>query len=242
MTKKLKVPTDADMRRAIDKGSVAAVQRIIDAGYDLEERFVTDTTFDRDCVGKTALIWAVDLQRDKIVAQLLQGGADINGRDRVGQTALHFAATQKPSKMLILLIAAGADVHAMQVGMQTPLHYAIDSDRWSHCDMLLDAGADPGFLPVEATRLWKPGYLTPFQSAIDNERFDLVEKFAHVGGSALFKQKILNGRALADLCRTDSMREQLLALRTDVELGGAIGAGAESRAASTPRTMGLRPL
>jgi hypothetical protein len=242
MAPKTQAYTDADMRKAIDRNSLATVKRIIEAGYDFGRPFVTDTTFDRDCVGKNALIWAVKGGKEKIARLLIESGADVNVRDRVGQAALHFAATQVSPTMLNLLIEAGADVHAAHVGMQTPLHYAIESDRVSHSRVLVEAGAEPSFIPEKAKGLYKPGYTTPFQTAVETNNLELVELFAERGGVELFDQKTLAGKAVADLCPTDLALEKFLALRSELVMRAQMGSAVGGESARAGRQLGLRPL
>ena len=234
MITKNKVFTDADMRKAIDKNSLAGVKRILDAGYDMSRQFHTDVMFHRDCVGKPALIWAVLSGRNSIVKLLIERGCNLNDRDRVGQSALHIAATQTSPAMLQLLIDAGADLNAAHVGMQTPLHYAVGADRDANCRLLVEAGAKPDFVPEEARRLFQPKYLTPFQLAVETGNLNVAAMLAE-NDPELFEQQTLDGRNLAQLCSSPEDKQKFLALRSEIAMRARMPAGAVCEGSAGPR-------
>jgi ankyrin repeat protein len=78
----------------------------------------------------------------KIVALLLDAGADLRARDREGKTALHWAAADGSLETLELLISKGAEVDAKDTRFgRTPLHNAAYSSEVKSVATLLDKGA-----------------------------------------------------------------------------------------------------
>ena len=65
-----------------------------------------------------------------LVAQLLNGGAHVNGINVYGATALHVAAYYEHLHVILLLVDSGANVNSIDEDGDTPLHYA----GYGNCD------------------------------------------------------------------------------------------------------------
>ena len=91
---------------------------------------------------KSALQRAVALDREEIVALLLNAGASVNAKDDDGCTALHGAAFWGREEIAKLLIECKADVNATSPSRVTPLHEATRLNKLAVAKLLLAAGAD----------------------------------------------------------------------------------------------------
>ena len=76
------------------------------------------------------------------VADLLDGGADVNEPQSDGATALHWAVHGDFPELAALLIDAGADVSARNRAGVTPLSLAAETGNAAMVERLLNAGAD----------------------------------------------------------------------------------------------------
>jgi ankyrin repeat protein len=91
-------------------------------------------------VSRTLLHEAADKGNDKMVAMLIQAGANVRQADSCGNTALHAASN---AAVALVLIQNGAVVNAINKLQWTPLYAACDKE---HCDVmstLLKNGANP---------------------------------------------------------------------------------------------------
>jgi len=91
---------------------------------------------------QTPIFPAAKTGQDRIVALLLERGADVKRRDSYGSTPLHAAAEGKNAKVVELLIAASADINAHNRRDFTPLHFAAQYDFSEMVLKLLDKGAN----------------------------------------------------------------------------------------------------
>ncbi len=91
--------------------------------------------------GKTALMWAIELEKNQIVEILLKNGANINLKDGLGHTALHSATYAGNIETMKLLIKKGADANTKNYNNETPL-FSIKATP-EILNLLLDAGANP---------------------------------------------------------------------------------------------------
>jgi len=64
---------------------------------------------------------------ERMVALLLDHGADVNAKTNQGDTPLHYASWRFEYDLAELLVAKGADINATDKDGQTPLAYAMDS-------------------------------------------------------------------------------------------------------------------
>lgn len=74
--------------------------------------------------GLTPLAWAIFTGQVEIAEQLIEGGADVNGKNRDGRTPLHEAAFMGQDRIARILLQNGADVEARDDNGQTPLNLA----------------------------------------------------------------------------------------------------------------------
>jgi ankyrin repeat protein len=122
---------------ALEKGDAEAVRKRVldDPGFLL----------DRDYVGNTPLLTAVEFDNLELVTFLLQRGADPNVTVDDGYTCLLTAieSDEKVSiKIVATLITAGADIHFAGINGWTPLHMAAARGHAEKVKLLIAAGAD----------------------------------------------------------------------------------------------------
>lgn len=119
---------------ALNTGEVngPTIHGLLDAGAD--DRV-------RDQNGEPPLHRAVELRDLRLVARLLELGADPNVAGLSGRTAVHLAGWG-PAPVVRELLAAGADVSARTVGGRSPLHSAATGRDLTSLTALLATGAD----------------------------------------------------------------------------------------------------
>lgn len=121
-------------------GNVAAVERLLAAGLDIEQR---------DLQGHTPLMAAVWAAADvptireprltPAVAALLAHGAQPDVRNVLDNTALHMACSRGCAALAGALLAGGAAVCALNERHETPLHRACRCASWVQCGAQLDS-------------------------------------------------------------------------------------------------------
>ena len=125
-------PAGTPLHQAVRQGDVAAVERLLAQGADVNAT---------DEYGRTPLHLADD---PKIAEMLLAKGASLNAPDNTGNTPLHIAAVYGNVEVMKLLIVKGAEVNARApVSGWTPLHSAALQGQLEAAKVLLAAGADP---------------------------------------------------------------------------------------------------
>lgn len=89
-----------------------------------------------------AALWtALSKNQLDTCVELLDKGADVNGRNDRGCTALHMAAKRGLVEMCTLLLDRGASVLARSPKGLGPLHYAVRSGSVEVCEVLTSRGA-----------------------------------------------------------------------------------------------------
>jgi hypothetical protein len=121
---------------AVESGDLATVQRMLDAGADVNMN---------DFRG-TPLQAAISHDRAEIANLLISRGADFNVSDRYGDMPLHLAIKENMRSTVQALLDKGADANAEGALGDTPLHVA----RYRRSDelsaMLEEEGADEELL------------------------------------------------------------------------------------------------
>jgi len=157
---------------AIEKGDYDAVQRLIHAKVNVNDRGNRD---------KSPLHFAAAKGDARIVRLLLDAGADIGARAFVGVTfhggtPLHMAARANHVEIIKLLLQAGTDVNIRSGKNQvdtigyTPLHSACEAGRFEAAECLIQAGADVNMKETETG-----DELTPLILAVQEGHLNIVK-------------------------------------------------------------------
>jgi ankyrin repeat protein len=125
------------------------LQQALWRGDDEEAlRLIASRQFIRahDIEGVTALHWACQWRRLRVVPALIAAGADIGARNICGRTPLSAAVFTGSTELVSLLLAHGADPNVRDVHGCTVLHYvAFIEDREraiAIATLLIDASAN----------------------------------------------------------------------------------------------------
>jgi len=121
--------------KASIKGDSLAIQKLIDAGANINEP---------DSSGYTALFYAVEYGQLEVVKSLISKGANIESKDSLGMTPLVFAAywgynSPNADNIIKLLIKSGANIKAMSPEGETVLDFALSSAKGDIIDYLISA-------------------------------------------------------------------------------------------------------
>ena len=122
---------------------------------------------DQNCLGTTALHYAVILDKADVVRLLLDADASVDIKDLDGRTALHDATRTGRKRNVSLLLGHGADVGTTCRRGMTALHYAAAQSSRMTLELLLNAGASHEARDVEGRT---PLHLVPtFESGYEGE-------------------------------------------------------------------------
>ena len=133
---------DRRLRAAIRDRDPEAATRSLDSGTDPNRSF--SILGDPGHEGFTPLLLAIESRNVRLVALLIDRGADVNQADRLGRTPLVMAANLAQAEAVQVLIAHGADVNAKQPKGPSPLMLAAEQDDVTLVEVILAAGADMG--------------------------------------------------------------------------------------------------
>ena len=131
-------PDPAQLCRAVSRGRVGEVKRLIAANADVGARL---------CSGNPPLYTAVRYEEPEIARILVDAGADVNAIDKYGNPLLYTAVREEEPEIVRILVDAGADVNTRDPS-GNPILY--DLIWWGHANMvriLVDAGAEVDFPP-----------------------------------------------------------------------------------------------
>jgi ankyrin repeat protein len=92
--------------------------------------------------GETLLHWMCVYDRDDIILQLLDHGANVNRLDNVRGSPLHWAVCSNSLYIVILLLDNGAKVNISDERGWTPLHYAASKGAYGIARELIQRGAN----------------------------------------------------------------------------------------------------
>ena len=181
----------AALIRAASDGDGVAVQRLLDAGAD-----VNHATTD----GFTALIAAAVRGHDAIVQQLLAAGADVNHANDQGFTALIVAAATDHDAIVQQLLAAGADVnHANDQG-DTALIFAAATDHDAIVQRLLAVDG------IDVNHATDTGF-TALIAAAATDDDAMVQRLLDAGADV--NHATNRGKTAYDLARTQEIKDML---------------------------------
>jgi ankyrin repeat protein len=96
-----------DWRAAADRGDLESLERMLDAGFDVDAR---------DDHGQTALMNAARHGRTRVVRLLVDRGGGLNYTAKYGLTALMLAVVAGHADVVRILVEAGADLEARGTG------------------------------------------------------------------------------------------------------------------------------
>lgn len=93
--------TPAALLQAAERGDVATLKRLLDAGVPVDTR---------DARGRTALLVATHADRVEAAALLIARGADVNAKDDIQDSPFLYAGAEGRLAILKLTLKAGADL------------------------------------------------------------------------------------------------------------------------------------
>jgi ankyrin repeat protein len=131
-------PVDDAYLDAVHAGDQAGAESALGKGADVNAR--RKFTMDKGFGEPTALA----VPYPKLLAYLLDHGADINAASDYGFNALHVAAGRPGNhESLELLVKRGADINRPNRNGQTPIAIAVNDNQPSTVELLLRLGAKP---------------------------------------------------------------------------------------------------
>jgi ankyrin repeat protein len=177
--------SESPIADAAMRGDVASVQRLLEAGANVNEA---------QGDGMTALHWAARTTNTQLTELLVSEGSEVNAVTRIGAyTPLHLASQVGNAEIVRILLKAGSrrQPTSNSVGGTMPLHFAAASGSVDAVRALLDAGARPNVL--EAT--WGQ---TPLMFGAAKGRTDVVRVLLEGGANPAIMTKITNIAARAE--------------------------------------------
>ncbi|KAG8552345.1 hypothetical protein GDO81_004482 [Engystomops pustulosus] len=142
------------LHRACSEGHLAIVEKLIDAGADLEFR---------DMLESSAIHWTCRGGSVEVLKLLLNKGAKINAKDKLLSTPLHVAVRTGQYDCAEHLIACEADLNAKDLEGDTPMHDGVRLNRYKMMRLLILYGANltikncAGKTPMELVLQWQNG-------------------------------------------------------------------------------------
>ena len=124
-----------------------------------------------------------------IINDLLNAGANVNGKDKNGDTPLHYAAENDNPEIINALLNAGANVNKQNGFGQTPLHTAVRyNDNPEIIAALLNAGASVNEKNTFGS--------TPLHfAAANNDNLEIIADLLNAGAN-IHEKTFLNGTPL----------------------------------------------
>ncbi len=168
--------------RAAEKGDIDLVRQMLSADGSL----ILATAGE---YSGTALHWAANAQREKVLEFLVSSGADVNAKDKRGRSPLLIAMTgfySSSYNMARVLLAGGANPNAQDQYGIAPMHFVAQDTNVDLFKLLTDNGADinlrdnDGNTPLHALRMtsW------PVQG-----QNDVIKAFLDFGAEVNIKNK-----------------------------------------------------
>ena len=131
-------PDPVQLCRAISRGRVGEVERLIAANADVGARL---------CSGNPLLYTAVRVREPEIVRILVDAGADVNARDKDDDPLLYTAVRVREPEIVGILVDAGADVNAKDGWGTSLVKLAFEENESEIVRILVDAGAEVDLPP-----------------------------------------------------------------------------------------------
>ncbi|KAH6956200.1 hypothetical protein DER45DRAFT_566303 [Fusarium avenaceum] len=122
----------------------------------------------------TALTWAIQKRKTKVIQRLIEAGADVNDRDHGLWTPLHHACFHGYADIVGVLIVNGALINSADCFKQTPLHFAAYARQLKVVRRLLEESDI-------RLNILDDGEKPAVQAAAENCSFDLVELLVRKG-------------------------------------------------------------
>ena len=129
-----------------------------------------------DEIGLTPLMQTIGVTDRSAVLELLEAGADVNGRDRRGATPLMTASHTGDEDTVLHLLTLGAQINAQDNNGFSPLFWSTIGNQVEIARTLLDRGAH--------INLGGFGVNTPLMAAAAENYVDMVELFLSRGADA----------------------------------------------------------
>lgn len=193
------IPESAYSQRAVEaaeKGDVALLQLLIEAGVPFNERGSTGLmhvaaqngqtktvayliakgakVYATNAAGQTPLHLAAAHGKAEVVELLLKAGGRVGVFDNQGCTPLHAAVRGGNAEIVNRLIMAGGKVDAISCEGKTPLHLAAESGSVELTQLLISAGANVNHVNSKQ-------HQTVLETAADNKHWDVYEVLRQAG-------------------------------------------------------------
>lgn len=211
----------------------AAVRRLIDGGFQVDER---------DRFGKTPLMVAAAFGNVAAAAALLDLGADMTARDpQLGAAAIHYAARAGHVGMATarLLLARGADAGARTFDGGTALHLAASYNQAEMIGLLVQGGVAINAVDIAGLTALQHARREGRTNAVDalldlGARVDGLYDAVNAGDLRRVRELIAEG-APVDRLELSGTALHLAAARANAAIVAAlIDAGADLEAAGDP--------
>ncbi|KAJ5077570.1 pote ankyrin domain [Anaeramoeba ignava] len=193
--------TDQDLKtplhEAVERSHLGFLQNLFGSGLVLD----IDA---RDDIGRTPLMYAIEVNKPKIVNLLIHNGADINLLDKDGNGALHYAIRDELEDILAILLKNSVKICNSGDGL-SPFHLAIKHNQKLECSkLLLDAHVELDIQDKDGNQ--------PIHFAAITQKFEFVAWIQKAGGK-LDAENISKNTPLhisAEKGKLDSVRLLLL--------------------------------
>eukprot|EP01038_Epipyxis_sp_PR26KG_P006259 gene6259-8620_t len=172
------MPTDNDLHKAANKGSLKECMSIIDiTQYDE----VPITVNDLGASDRRPLHRAAGAGHDEICAYFIELGAEIDAGDKSGRTALHFAALGGHSQVVKLLLDKNANILALTQGNMNCLHGAVEAGKVDVVKILLSFVENDDAKRKELTSAKNSDGKIPWELAMDSKNKAVLQALKEGG-------------------------------------------------------------
>ncbi len=130
-------PRMIEAARAVERDDTAALDALVRAGLDVNERGKQ---------GVTLLMWAMKWNKKNSMRDLLRHRANPNVKLENNDSAVTIAAGSPDSEILRILLEAGGDPNSRNRLGDPAIDEAADRSLWRNWDLLVSHGADPSAL------------------------------------------------------------------------------------------------